>query len=160
VGLAAVLEQYAERYRLPMMVTETNLRGLPTDRASWLRYTLEQYELALARGVPLHGFCWFPQVDSCDWDSLLARAGGRVDPVGVLGVGAGGRRGATSFTAVWLAAAAGVPAADLPAYRFQPPCDEQLAGLLPGLSHWPWQDPHAADRVEPTRVPDDAEEAA
>jgi hypothetical protein len=42
VGLAEVVRQYGERYGLPMMLTETNIRGFPTDRASWLRYTLEQ----------------------------------------------------------------------------------------------------------------------
>ncbi len=55
---------------------------------------------------------------------------------------------------MWEAAAAGTPSAELPAYRFQPPCDQQLAGLLPHLSHWPWQDPPAAElrpAVDPAR---------
>ena len=29
-----------------MMITETNVRGMPSDRVSWLRYVLEEYELA------------------------------------------------------------------------------------------------------------------
>ncbi len=145
VGFAALAEQYGQRYGLPMVLSETNLRGLPTDRASWLRYTLEQYETALSRGVDLRGFCWFPQVDSCDWDSLLARPAGRADPVGVIGVD----RSRTVFTDVWEAAAAGARSHELPAYRFQPPCDGQLAGLLPQLAHWPWQDPPAGHAVPP-----------
>jgi glycosyltransferase involved in cell wall biosynthesis len=153
IGLAAVAGQYGDRYGLPMMLTETNLRGFPSDRVSWLRYTLEQYEIALARGVPLHGYCWFPQVDSCDWDSLLARAAGRADPVGVVNLGPDGARERTCFTEAWEAVAAGATSADLPAYRFQPPCDEQLAGWLPTLSHWPWQDPPAAERVPAVQVP-------
>ena len=153
VGLAEIAGQYADRYGLPLMLTETNIRGLPSDQASWLRHTLEQYELALSRGVPLHGYCWFPLVDSTDWDSLLARGAGRVDPVGVYALGAGGDRVRTTFTDVWAAAAAGADVADLPAYRFQQPCADQLAGLLPDLSHWPWQDPPSADVVPPVPVP-------
>lgn len=153
VGLAEIAGQYADRYRLPLMLTETNIRGLPSDQASWLRYTLEQYELARARGVPLHGYCWFPLVDSTDWDSLLARGAGRVDPVGVLALGPGGERRRTTFTDVWAAAAAGADVTDLPAYRFQQPCADQLAGIRPGLAHWPWQDPPRADLVPPVPVP-------
>jgi len=152
VGFAAIAEQYGHRYGLPMMLTETNLRGLPSDRVSWLRHTLEQYELALSRGVPLHGYCWFPQVDSCDWDSLLARAAGRVDPVGVLSLGSDGDRSRSVFTDAWEAAVGGASVASLPAYRFQQPCATQLAGLLPAMSHWPWQDPPREETTAPVTV--------
>jgi glycosyltransferase involved in cell wall biosynthesis len=152
VGLAAVAEHYAGRYGLPVLLSETNLRGTPTDRASWLRYTLEQYELALSRGVPLHGYCWFPHVDSADWDSLLARCAGRTDPVGVLSLGPDGGREPSEFTRVWARAAAGAPVEELPAFRFQPPCDDQLSGLLPQLGHWPWQDPAPGHTVPAVRL--------
>jgi hypothetical protein len=125
VGLAALIEQYARRYGLPVMVSETNIRGLPSDRASWLRYVLEQCEQAAGRGYPVEALCWFPYVDSCDWDSLLARPGGRTDPVGVTDADL---TRATSMTRSWRAVAAGARAADLPAYRFQDPVAEQLAG--------------------------------
>ncbi len=152
LGFAAVAEQYAQRYQLPLLLSETNIRGLPTDRASWLKYMLEQYELAVSRGVPLHGFCWFPYVDSCDWDSLLARPAGRVDPVGVVGIGPDGERVPSPFTAVWQAAARGASSAELPAYRFQSPCAQQLTGLLPQMSHWTWQDPPADALVPPVHI--------
>jgi beta-glucosidase/6-phospho-beta-glucosidase/beta-galactosidase len=152
LGFAALAEQYAKRYGLPMLLSETNLRGLPPDRASWLRYTLEQYELAVSRGVPLQGYCWFPYLDSCDWDSLLSRPAGRSDPVGVVGNGNGTTRKRTSFTGIWEAAAAGKPAAELPAYRFQAPCDVQLAGLLPQMQHWNWTDPPEHDVIPPVPI--------
>ena len=152
VGLAAVAEHYARRYGLPLMLTETNVRGTASDRVSWLRYTLEQYELALSRGVPLHGYCWFPHVDSADWDSLLARCAGRADPVGVLSLRADGTRETTEFTRVWARAAAGAAVDELPAYRFQPPCDAQLSGLSPHLAHWSWQDPPAHQTVPAVRM--------
>jgi beta-glucosidase/6-phospho-beta-glucosidase/beta-galactosidase/glycosyltransferase involved in cell wall biosynthesis len=143
LGFAALAEQYASRYHLPLLLTETNIRGLPSDRVSWLRYTLEQYDLAVSRGVPLRGYCWFPSLDSCDWDSLLARGVGRPDPVGVISLGFEGARVRTHFTDVWEAAVAGLPTTQLPAYRFQPPCDRQLAGFTEQLDHWPWEDPPA-----------------
>ena len=158
IGFAAIAEQYGQRYGLPMLLSETNIRGLPSDRASWLRHTLEQYELAVSRGVDLRGYCWFPQVDSCDWDSVLARAARRVDPVGVLSLSPDGVRARTTFTDAWEAAARGASAAELPAYRFQSPCDKQLRGLLPLMSHWEWQDPPAGDLLPPVRLP--APEAA
>jgi hypothetical protein len=148
VGFALLAEQYGRRYGLPMILSETNLRGLPTDRVSWLRYTVEQYETAVARGVDLRGYCWFPYIDSCDWDSLLARPAGRADPVGVVGMD----RARTVFTDAWEAVATGTPSSRLPAYRFQAPCDRQLAGFLPQLAHWPWQDPPAGELVPP-RIP-------
>ncbi len=152
VGFAAIAEQYAARYGLPVLLSETNIRGLPSDRASWLRYVLEQYELAVGRGVDLRGLCWFPSVDSRDWDSLLARPAGRTDPVGVVSLDADDTRRRTSFTEVWEAAARGARASELPAYRFQSPCDEQLRGFLPQMAHWDWVDPPEAERVPPQLV--------
>jgi len=140
LGFAALAEWYSNRYGLDVMLTETNVRGTPTDRASWLRYTLEQYELARSRGVPLRGYCWYPHVHSCDWDSLLARSAGRVDPVGVYSL-RNTERVRTVFTDLWEAAASGRSAQELPAYRFQPPLDTELSGFLTQMAHWPWEDP-------------------
>jgi glycosyltransferase involved in cell wall biosynthesis len=52
-----------------------------------------------------------------------------------------------------------VPAADLPAYRFQSPCEAQLVGLAPQLRHWPWQDPPDVERVPPIHVENPKESA-
>ena len=51
-----------------------------------------------AAGVPPHGLCWFPQLDSIDWDSLLSLSLRRADPVGVWSVTADGRRRPSVFT--------------------------------------------------------------
>jgi hypothetical protein len=115
----------------------------------FMRYTLEQYELAVASGVPLEGYCWFPTVDSCDWDSLLARPARRIDPVGVWALEPDGTTRRTSMTLAWEAAAAGAPVSLLPAYRFQQPVASRLAGFLPQMSHWPWTDPPPWERVPP-----------
>jgi hypothetical protein len=141
VGCAALAEHYGQRYGIPLALTETNLRGSAADRVTWLRYMVEQYEQAVARGVDLDGFCWFPFVDSTDWDSLLARPAGRRDPVGILSLGPDGERQSTVLTKAWGALAAGGTSAQLPAYRFQSPCADELRGVVSSLPHWPWQSP-------------------
>lgn len=143
--LSALIEEYASRYGLPCMLTETNIRGYASDRASWLKYTLEQCELARSAGVPVEGYCWFPFVDSCDWDSLLTKAAGHVDPVGVFWLDAGMEPRRSSMSASYFHAANGTPAAGLPAYRFQPPVSGWLDGWLPQMAHWRWQDPPPAE---------------
>lgn len=144
-SLSGLIAEYWSRYRLPCALTETNIRGYASDRASWLKYTLEQCELAQAAGVPVEGYCWFPFVDSCDWDSLLTRSSGSIDPVGVYWLDQRLDRRPSSMSAAYATAAAGAPAAELPAYRFQPPVSDWLKGWLPQMSHWAWQDPPPAE---------------
>jgi hypothetical protein len=142
-SLGDLIVEYWDRYRLPCALGETNIRGFAPDRASWLKYTIEQCELAQARGVPLEGYCWFPFVDSCDWSSLLVRSEGSVDPVGVYWLDEELERRPSSMSAAYAAAARGAPASALPAYRFQPPVAGALAGWLPQMAHWDWRDPPA-----------------
>jgi beta-glucosidase/6-phospho-beta-glucosidase/beta-galactosidase len=143
--LSDLIQEYWERYRLPCVLGETNIRGFAPDRASWLKYTLEQCELARGRGVPLEGYCWFPFVDSCDWDSVLVRSEGNVDPVGVYWLDDRLERRPSSMSAAYAMAARGAPAAELPAYRFQPPVAGWLAGWMPQMAHWEWRDPPAGE---------------
>jgi len=140
-SLADLICEYSERYRLPCALGETNIRGFASDRVSWLKYTLEQCEVAQARGVPIDGYCWFPFVDSCDWSSLLVRHEANVDPVGVYWLDEELNRRPSSMAEAYAMAAKGAPAAVLPAYRFQPPVAGWLAGWLPQMAHWDWRDP-------------------
>jgi beta-glucosidase/6-phospho-beta-glucosidase/beta-galactosidase len=136
---ADVIEEYWSRYGVACMVTETNIRGYPSDRASWLKYVAEQYEDAVGRGVQLEALCWFPFVDSCDWDSLLFECAGNLDPVGVVSVDDARRRRITSMTASFSALGHGASAAELPAYDFQQPVAGWLTGYVPQMSHWDWR---------------------
>lgn len=149
--LSDLIGEYWERYRLPCALGETNIRGFAPDRASWLKYTLEQCEIAEGNGVPMDGYCWFPFVDSCDWDSLLVRCEGNVDPVGVYWLDANLDRRASSMSTAYALAARGTPSAALPAYRFQPPVAGWLAGWLPQMAHWDWQDPPPSEVRVPRR---------
>jgi beta-glucosidase/6-phospho-beta-glucosidase/beta-galactosidase len=146
-----LIVEYWERYRLPVALGETNIRGHCSDRASWFKYTLEHCHNACERGVPVRWYCWFPTVDSCDWSSLLLRADRDIDPVGVFWLGDDMERHESSMSRAYAQAAAGVAPDELPAYRFKRPVLDWLRGYLPQMSHWEWQSP--PDELPCTNAP-------
>jgi len=141
LGLAGVAAHYGDRYDARLMLSETNIRGFATDRASWLKYTLEQCELLRAQGYPLRSYCWFPFVDSCDWNSLLHRCESSIDPVGVVCLDEQMDRRLSVMTLAYTRAACGAPAADLPAFRYRLPVSRWLRGWSAQTAHWEWLDP-------------------
>lgn len=54
-----------ERYRRPMIVSETGSEG--ADRAPWLRYVAGECRAALRRGCELHGVTLYPVVNHPGW---------------------------------------------------------------------------------------------
>jgi beta-glucosidase len=80
-GYYVITRQYYDRYRLPVMHTETNRTA---DHAvEWL--WKEWMNLLRLRddGVPIIGFTWFGLVDMKDWDTALTRVRGTVNTVGL-----------------------------------------------------------------------------
>ena len=65
VPMCQMLMHVWERYRRPMVVSETS--GLKEGRDEWLRDVVQEALAAVARGVDLHGICLFPAVDMPDW---------------------------------------------------------------------------------------------
>jgi hypothetical protein len=65
VGFAVLAREYARRYQLPVMLSETNLRGSCLDRLTWLKFMEEQCE-QVAADTDFRGFCWYPSIDSTD----------------------------------------------------------------------------------------------
>jgi beta-glucosidase len=150
--LAEQIRDYWQRYQLPCILTETNIRGTASDRATWFKYVLEQCERALSMGVPIEGLCWFPFIDSADWDSLLFRCNGSIDPVGVYWLDAELNRRPSVMSDSYKLAAGGSPAADLPAYPLAEPVASWLRGYLPQMAHWTWSP--TPDPVPGEHVPD------
>jgi beta-glucosidase/6-phospho-beta-glucosidase/beta-galactosidase len=81
-GWYVIANQYWERYRRPMMHTETN-RLDARDGPHWLWRQWHNVQLLRKSGVPLVGFTWYSLKDQADWDIALSRAMGNVNPVGL-----------------------------------------------------------------------------
>jgi hypothetical protein len=84
LGFAAVAAQYREHLGdLPLMLSETNFFGTPAERLAWHRQMVEQYCLLKNRGVDLRGYCWYPFINSVDFQHMLLEQHDDVDPVGI-----------------------------------------------------------------------------
>ena len=81
-GWYVIASQYWERYRRPMMHTETNkmdAHGAPR----WLWRQWHNVQLLAKAGVPLVGFTWYSLTDQIDWSIAMSQAVGIVYPVGL-----------------------------------------------------------------------------
>lgn len=66
-GLRHVLTAFAERYRLPIAVTETSIEGGDDVRARWLAESVAAVRALAAEGLDLRGYTWWPLLDFVDW---------------------------------------------------------------------------------------------
>ncbi len=84
-GYDTVTREYHERYRLPVMHTETNLvEGPNGDEAErWLWKQWSGVMRLRQLGVPMLGFTWYSLTDHVDWDTALRERNGRVNPLGL-----------------------------------------------------------------------------
>jgi beta-glucosidase/6-phospho-beta-glucosidase/beta-galactosidase len=81
-GWYVIAQQYFDRYRRPMMHTETN-RLDAREGPRWLWRQWHNVQLLRASGVPILGFTWYSLTDQADWEIALGRADGIVNPVGL-----------------------------------------------------------------------------
>ena len=81
-GWYAVAGQYYQRYRRPMMHTETN-RMDAREGPRWLWRQWHNVQLIRQTGVPVVGFTWYSLTDQVDWDIALREPLGNVNPVGL-----------------------------------------------------------------------------
>ncbi|HEY3780546.1 MAG TPA: family 1 glycosylhydrolase [Fimbriimonadaceae bacterium] len=81
-GYYVITHQYFERYRLPVMHTETNYND--AEKApDWLRKEWANLFRLREDGVPIIGFTWYSLTDQVDWDSALRSEAGSVNPLGL-----------------------------------------------------------------------------
>jgi beta-glucosidase/6-phospho-beta-glucosidase/beta-galactosidase len=64
--LHRLLQEVHERYRRPMIISETSHFG--EGRGRWLREVAQEVATARELGVPLEGLCVYPIIDRPDWD--------------------------------------------------------------------------------------------
>jgi beta-glucosidase/6-phospho-beta-glucosidase/beta-galactosidase len=84
-GYAVITHQYYDRYRLPVMHTETNLMEGPNgdEAVRWLRKEWANVLRVRNSGVPIVGFTWYSLTDQVDWDIALREDRGTVNPLGL-----------------------------------------------------------------------------
>jgi beta-glucosidase/6-phospho-beta-glucosidase/beta-galactosidase len=81
-GWFVIAKQYYDRYRRPMMHTETNKMDA-ADAPRWLWRQWHNVQLMRKSGIPLVGFTWYSLTDQIDWNIALTKAIGLVFPVGL-----------------------------------------------------------------------------
>jgi len=81
-GYYLITREYFNRYKLPVMHTETNNLG-DVESVRWLRNMWLNMLKLKEDGVPVLGFTWYGLLDQVDWDSALREDNGRVNPLGL-----------------------------------------------------------------------------
>jgi beta-glucosidase len=84
-GYHTITSQYYDRYRLPIMHTETNMQEGPTGEAAvnWLWKQWANVMRVRNDGMPIVGFTWYSLTDQVDWDSALRENNGNVNSLGL-----------------------------------------------------------------------------
>ncbi|GAB3465600.1 family 1 glycosylhydrolase [Massilia terrae] len=84
-GYAVITHQYYNRYRLPVMHTETNLCEGPSgnEAVEWLHKEWANVLRVRNNGVPLVGFTWYSLTDQVDWDTALRENNGTPNALGL-----------------------------------------------------------------------------
>jgi len=81
-GWYVITKQYYDRYRRPLMHTETNCRDAKAA-PGWLWRQWHNVQLMRRQGVPVVGLTWYSLQDQVDWDVGIGKAQGNVIPVGL-----------------------------------------------------------------------------
>jgi len=85
LGYDEITRQYYDRYRLPIMHTETNFsQGEQGNEAvNWLWKEWANLLRVRNNGIPVVGFTWYSLTDQVDWDTTLRQNNGHINPLGL-----------------------------------------------------------------------------
>lgn len=82
LGWYHITREYYERYKKPVMHTETNV--FDADEApKWLWKQWMNVMQMRRQGTPVLGFTWYSLIDQIDWDTELAEQNNRVNACGL-----------------------------------------------------------------------------
>ena len=82
LGWSGVAREYHDRYRRPMVHTETNT-GDEKAAPRWLWKEFFNVRHARDAGLPVMGFTWYSLLDQIDWNSAFSKPMGLINPVGL-----------------------------------------------------------------------------
>jgi len=80
-GYYVLTNQYYNRYKLPIMHTETNIK-MPACK-EWLLKQWANLHRLKQDGVPIIGFTWYSLLHQVDWDSALRNDAGNINELGL-----------------------------------------------------------------------------
>ncbi len=80
-GYYVITRQYYNRYKLPIMHTETNIKAPACSE--WLFKQWANVQRLKHDGVPVIGFTWYSLLHQVDWDSALRKDLGQVNELGL-----------------------------------------------------------------------------
>jgi beta-glucosidase/6-phospho-beta-glucosidase/beta-galactosidase len=80
-GYYVITHQYFQRYRLPIMHTETNI-AMPHSE-NWLLKQWANVHRLKQDGIPVTGFTWYSLLNQVDWDTALREDAGRENYLGL-----------------------------------------------------------------------------
>lgn len=66
-GFEELIAKYYERYRVPVMITETSAVGPHEVRERWLESSVSVVKKMRTAGIPIIGYTWFPLFTMIDW---------------------------------------------------------------------------------------------
>jgi beta-glucosidase len=73
-GFEQLIDDYYQRYQVPVIVTETSAKGRHEVRGRWLDASVAAIRRLRDRGVPVLGYTWFPMFTMIDWRYRHGRA--------------------------------------------------------------------------------------
>ena len=66
-GFKELITHYHDRYKVPIMITETSAIGSDEIRQRWLQSSVSMIRDLRAEAVPVIGYTWFPLFTMIDW---------------------------------------------------------------------------------------------
>jgi len=66
-GFKELIRTYYNRYKVPVMITETSAVGSDEVRQRWLKSSVSMIKDLRDEGVPVIGYTWFPLFTMIDW---------------------------------------------------------------------------------------------
>lgn len=73
IGFEKLIDDYYQRYKVPIIITETSAHGTDAVRSRWLESSVAAVKHLRSRAVPVLGYTWFPLFTMIDWRYRFGR---------------------------------------------------------------------------------------
>ena len=66
--LESHIRRFWRKYRMPIMITETSVRGGNWEKSAWLSSSVSCVRRLRSEAISVVGYTWFPVLDMIDWE--------------------------------------------------------------------------------------------